>query len=58
VASRFSLNSQPLIKSILSLESGHTVEYASARLGLGYGLRFIAAVRPNGNDVRIKVFRL
>jgi hypothetical protein len=28
----FSLNSQPLIKSILSLESGHTVEYASIPL--------------------------
>jgi hypothetical protein len=44
LASRLSVNSQLLIKSILSLESGHAVEDASIRLGLGYGYRFIATV--------------
>src|ERR1700735_3998053 len=55
LASRFPLKSQPPIKSILRLESGQTLEYASIRLGLSYGLRFIAAVRPNCNDVRTTV---
>src|ERR1700735_3861281 len=52
LASRFPLKSQPPIKSILRLESGQTLEYASIRLGLSYGLRFIAAARSKSNDVR------
>lgn len=56
LASGLSLNSQPLIKSVLSLESGHAVEYASMGLGLRYGYRFIAAVPPSGNDVGITTF--
>ena len=49
-----SVDSQPLIKSILSLESGHPAKYASIRPDLGYGYRFIAGcVR---GDVEITIF--
>jgi hypothetical protein len=50
-----SVDSQPLIKSILSLESGHPVKYASIRPDLGYGLRFIAG-GASGGDVGITIF--
>jgi hypothetical protein len=50
----FPVNSQPLIKSILSLESGDLLKYASIRQDLGYGYRFIAG-RVRG-DVEITIF--
>jgi len=46
----FSLNSQPLIKSILSLESGCFLNHNAIRRSLAYGLCFITTVFPDPTD--------